>query len=104
LVNVVQHIFLFKFSENKYKYKKLCGGFINFYPDKIWHSVFPHKFNFAVEPSVGFNVFYFVRLAIDKNDFEYGSNIIVKLNENLKVVDLAQGIVDTIKTKAQQRV
>jgi len=76
----------FKYRK-KLKYKKLRGGFMNFYADKIWHSVFPHKFNFAVEPSVKFNGFYFVRLAIDKNDSEYGSNVIIKLNKNLKVVD-----------------
>ena len=76
----------FKYRK-KLKYQKLRGGFINFYADKIWHWIFPYKFNFAIEPAVKFNGFYYVRMAIDKNDSEYGSNVIVKMTEKLKVID-----------------
>jgi len=79
----------FKYRK-KLKSKKLRGGFINFYTDNIWHSIFPYKFNFAVEPSVKFNGFIYVRMAIDKNDSEYGENVIVKMTGKLKIIDWCQ--------------
>jgi hypothetical protein len=76
----------FKYRKNL-KYKKLHGGFIHYYSDKFWHWIFPYKYNFTVEPAVKFNDFYYVRLALDKNDSEYGSLITVKITNELKVID-----------------
>ena len=76
----------FKYRK-KLKFKNFKGSFLKFYTNKIWHWFFPYKFNFAIEPAVKLNEFYYVRMTIVKNDSEYGSEIIVKISKDLKVVD-----------------
>ncbi|MBN3584687.1 hypothetical protein JYB64_20015 [Algoriphagus aestuarii] len=73
-------------SKKKLKYKDLKGGFVRFYAEKIYHLVFPVKFNLTVEPLVSYNGNDYVWLRVSKNDLEYGSWYFIKLSQQ-KVLD-----------------
>lgn len=77
-----------KYKKNL-KFKKLRGGFLKFYADKIWYLFFREKFNLTIEPHCKFDTHKYVWLKVSKDDLEYGDYYFIEIT-NKKVTDWCQ--------------